>query len=104
MLTKGTPLQTLGSTRYNGAPGAGTVVLLAAGGNTKGVILRTCWLIAGPLSYMQIVAGSTSLFISYNQLLFNYLGPGVLIPPGLAISIACSAASNNYEVSADILT
>lgn len=104
MLTKGTPLQTLGATRYSGAPGAGTVVLVTAAANTKGVIIRTLWLCAGASSYMNITLGAAAAFTSYNTNSVNYMGPGILVPPGLQISVGCSGAGNNYDITADILT
>lgn len=84
-----------------GAP-SGPVTLVSAGANTTGLIVRTAILYSASNVGIELETGSHPVFIALNGV-FNYVGPGVLVPPGQALSIDVTGAGPSYVVTWDVI-
>ena len=85
MLTQSQPYQRSGQSAAGGALGAGVTTLITAGANSNGVILRTVTL-GGESQYANLRVGGTPVFTCPSSQVFNYQGPGFLVPPGVAVA------------------
>jgi len=73
----------------------GNVVMIAAGSNLNGLILRTINLMpAGASGYLALLIGGNAVFQSCNAVPLYYFGPGILVPAGLAIEQTGGAGGN----------
>lgn len=89
------------STSLTVALGLTTIVTAVA--NANGMILRTVTLSGFGVSQIVLAAGAPILALCPVSGQFSYLGAGIAIPPGVALTIDCSAAGGLANMSWDLL-
>ena len=110
MLTKGSALQRPGASYYANSVMTGAAnVVVASGANTKGIIVRTVIMAGNDAATWSIVQAGTSRILqgpnSAGGAVFSYVGPGILIPPGQALSVGVTGTGNAIMfMSYDVLT
>jgi hypothetical protein len=101
MLNSISALQRRGLSTYSNAALTTEQTIVAAGANVSGIIIRT---IAGNTTAGQILvlrAGGNSLLLLANNT--NYIGPGLVIPAGQALTVASSGAAIDMVITYDLL-
>ena len=97
------PMQRRGASSYAGTPPLGTTTLVAVGANTNGIVLRTI-LLAGNGTTQFLIAAGVQFIICNAASQFSYIGPGIVIPAGVALTIEVQQAVNGYAaISWDLL-
>lgn len=82
-------------------PGNTTVVSAAA--NTTGLIVRTALLLAPASVFCGLYSDANILGGTYNNLMWNLPGPGLIIPPGKAFNLAASGAGCQAFITWDAI-
>jgi methionine aminopeptidase len=97
--------QRRGATDYaNGALAAGDVIVVAAGSNINGIIVRTAAMVSVAGSNTYIKASTTGIMILAHQATWvDYRGMGLLISPGVALIINSNLAGGQAYLTYDIL-
>lgn len=100
------PIQRMGANYAEGEPTApGSITLVSAGANTTGLIIRSALVFggAGLACYLRI--NSRRLFGASSSIFVNYQGPGILVPPGQALTLDWTGSSGIlYAVSWDVIS
>lgn len=101
MISGASPLSRRGATNYSNAALAGNVVVVSAGANVSGIVVRT--VAANTSGNLLIVraGGATLMLLGDTQR--NYLGPGIVIPPGIALEVSISVGSVDMAMTYDLL-
>jgi hypothetical protein len=63
----------------------GNVVMISAGTNVNGILIRTLNLNAQAGAFVVVSIGGNQVFQSYNFNTFFFSGPPFFVPPGLAV-------------------
>jgi hypothetical protein len=105
MLNSANPAQRTGLSNFGNASlstGANTIV--AAGANLNGILVRTCLLISPSGGLVDLRNGSLAVyFAASNGALQAYNGPGIVIPPGVALIVNSSIGGGSAYLTYDIL-
>ena len=79
-------------------------VIVSAVSNANGAIIRTLFLIAGAGNFCYLKIGGVNVFAANNVGFFNYFGPGIFVPPGLAIAFFSPVnGAGNVSMTYDLL-
>lgn len=103
MLTQAQPLQRAGQGSAGGLLGAGNTTLISAGANTAGVIVRTVTL-GGQSQFANLLVGGVAVFTCPSSQVFNYQGPGFLVPPGVAVTADGGTGGGYATITWDVAT
>jgi hypothetical protein len=91
--------QRRGTSNYtNGSLPLGVTVIVSAGANTTGLLVRTLFQ-SGTANLT--IGGVTVASVSGTNL--NYFGPGFLVPPGVELAVNAVVAGAQIVVSWDVL-
>lgn len=91
--------QRRGNSNYaNSSLPGGVTVIVSAGANTTGLLIRT-FTISGTVNLT--IGGVTISSVSGTQL--SYFGPGFLVPPGVELALNAIVAGAQIVVSWDVL-
>lgn len=105
MISQGaSPLGRLGGSAYSAAPPLGSTTLVTAVANTGGIVIRNIVLAGNGTSQVTLVAGGSSIAVCPASGFFHYLGPGFVIPAGVALTVSIASATGGFcGVTWDVL-
>lgn len=105
MLTPPFPLQRRGANNFvSGNVPLGVTALVTGAANTTGLVVRSVVLNPPAAVSLNLRVGGVGMFTAQSGGVFNYVGPGIVVPPGQALEIeGFGSATGQAAITWDVL-
>lgn len=88
--------QRRGANVSSGVAASGFTLIVAAGANTTGIILRSVILVSVTGGGIDLHVNGNATLSSFNAAATNYMGPGILIPAGQTLGVFSSGTAGSF--------